>query len=77
MYNKDNKSLQIIQTSNIVLLRYSLINVILDFFVIIHVKFLFLEQQRENDRALRKAGRDIERDRREMEREEKKLVNIT
>uniref|UniRef100_A0A069DPK4 Putative assembly/vacuolar sorting protein n=1 Tax=Panstrongylus megistus TaxID=65343 RepID=A0A069DPK4_9HEMI len=31
------------------------------------------EQQRENDRALRKAGRDIERDRREMEREEKKL----
>ncbi|XP_075216202.1 charged multivesicular body protein 2b [Lycorma delicatula] len=31
------------------------------------------EQQRENDRALRKAGRDIERDRRELEREEKKL----
>ncbi|KAK9507740.1 hypothetical protein O3M35_007526 [Rhynocoris fuscipes] len=31
------------------------------------------EQQRDNERALRKAGRDIERDRREMEREEKKL----
>uniref|UniRef100_A0A1B6EH27 Uncharacterized protein n=2 Tax=Clastoptera arizonana TaxID=38151 RepID=A0A1B6EH27_9HEMI len=31
------------------------------------------EQQRENDRALRKAGRDIERDRRELEKEEKKL----
>ncbi|XP_046667957.1 charged multivesicular body protein 2b [Homalodisca vitripennis] len=31
------------------------------------------EQQRENDKALRKAGREIERDRRELEREEKKL----
>ena len=31
------------------------------------------EQMRNNDRALRKAGRDVERDRRELEREEKKL----
>lgn len=31
------------------------------------------EQQRDNDRALRKAGRDVERDRRELEREEKKI----
>lgn len=31
------------------------------------------EQQRENDRALRKVGRDIERERRQLEREEKKL----
>lgn len=31
------------------------------------------EQQRENDKALRKVGRDIERDRRELEREEKKI----
>ncbi|GLG98041.1 Charged multivesicular body protein 2b-B [Gryllus bimaculatus] len=31
------------------------------------------EQQRDNDRALRKVGRDVERDRRELEREEKKL----
>lgn len=32
------------------------------------------EQQRENDRALRKAGRDIERERRKLEDEEKKIV---
>ncbi|XP_039285966.1 LOW QUALITY PROTEIN: charged multivesicular body protein 2b-like [Nilaparvata lugens] len=31
------------------------------------------EQQRENDRALRKVGRDIERDRQQLEREEKKI----
>ncbi|XP_047003051.1 charged multivesicular body protein 2b [Schistocerca americana] len=31
------------------------------------------EQQRENDRALRKVGRDVERERRQLEREEKKL----
>lgn len=31
------------------------------------------EQQRECDKALRKVGRDVERDRRELEREEKKL----
>ncbi|KAJ9580177.1 hypothetical protein L9F63_004160 [Diploptera punctata] len=31
------------------------------------------EQQRETDKALRKVGRDIERDRRGLEREEKKL----
>lgn len=36
----------------------------------------FIEQQRENDRALRKAGRDVERDRRELEREEKKIVSM-
>lgn len=34
----------------------------------------FSEQQRENDRALRKAGRDIERERRKLEDEEKKIV---
>lgn len=37
----------------------------------------FVEQQRENDRALRKAGRDIERERRKLEDEEKKIVIIT
>lgn len=36
----------------------------------------FSEQQRENDRALRKAGRDIERERRKLEDEEKKIVII-
>lgn len=35
----------------------------------------FVEEQRNADRALRKVGRDIERDRRELEREEKKLVD--
>ncbi|KAL1122353.1 hypothetical protein AAG570_003758, partial [Ranatra chinensis] len=33
----------------------------------------FSEQQRDNERALRKASRDVDRDRRELEREEKKL----
>lgn len=36
--------------------------------------FTSTEQQRENDRALRKAGRDIEREKRKLEDEEKKLV---
>jgi len=31
------------------------------------------EQQRENEKALRKAGREVDKDRRELEREEKKL----
>lgn len=39
-------------------------------------KNYFSEQQRENDRALRKAGRDIERERRKLEDEEKKIVII-
>ena len=34
---------------------------------------IILEQLKTNDRALRKVGRDVERDRREIEREEKKL----
>lgn len=33
------------------------------------------EQQRQNDRELRKAGRDLERDKAALEREEKKLVS--
>lgn len=36
--------------------------------------FIILEQQRQNDRELRKAGRDLERDKAALEREEKKLV---
>lgn len=36
----------------------------------------FSEQQRENDKALRKAGRDIERERRKLEDEEKKIVSF-
>lgn len=38
--------------------------------------FLLSEQQRENDRSLRKAGRDIERERRKLEDEEKKIVSL-
>lgn len=34
----------------------------------------FAEQQRDNDRALRRAGRDIERERRKLMDEEKKIV---
>lgn len=34
------------------------------------------EQQRQNDRELRKAARDLERDKAALEREEKKLVCI-
>lgn len=37
--------------------------------------FLVTEQQRENDRALRRAGRDIEKERRVIEQEEKKIVS--
>lgn len=37
--------------------------------------FSFAEQQRENDRSLRKAGRDIERERRKLADEEKKIVS--
>lgn len=37
---------------------------------------LILEEQRDVDRQLRKVGRGIERDRRQLEREEKKLVSI-
>lgn len=33
------------------------------------------EQQRENDKTLRKAGREIERERRKLEEDEKKLVS--
>lgn len=36
--------------------------------------FILLEQQRQNDRELRKAGRDLERDKLALEREEKKIV---
>lgn len=36
---------------------------------------MYLEIQRENDRDLRKAGRDLERDKAALEREEKKLVS--
>lgn len=36
---------------------------------------LTLEQQRQNDRELRKAARDIDRDKANLEREEKKLVS--
>lgn len=36
----------------------------------------FIEQQRDNDRALRRAGRDIERERRKLEDEERKLVSF-
>ncbi len=36
----------------------------------------FAEQQRDNDRALRRAGRDIERERHKLENEEKKLVSV-
>lgn len=38
--------------------------------------FYILEQQRQNDRELRKAGRDLERDKVALEREEKKIVSI-
>lgn len=38
-------------------------------------EILIAEQQRENDRALRKAGRDIERERRTLEAEENKIVS--
>lgn len=31
---------------------------------------------RENDRALRKVGRDLERDKLQLEREEKKIVSF-
>lgn len=41
-----------------------------------NVNFTILEQQRQADRALRKAGRDIERDQQKLENEEKKLVSI-
>lgn len=34
----------------------------------------FTEQQRENDRELRKASRTLDRDKTALEREEKKLV---
>jgi hypothetical protein len=34
------------------------------------------ERQRETDRSLKKVGRDIERDRNGLEREEKKLVRL-
>lgn len=37
----------------------------------------YAEQQRSNDRELRKAGRDIERERRKLEVEEKKLVKVS
>lgn len=37
---------------------------------------MFAEQQRENDKSLRKAGRDIERERRKLEEEERKVVRI-
>lgn len=36
----------------------------------------FTEQQRGTERVLRKVGRDIERDRRGLEKEEKKLVSV-
>lgn len=39
------------------------------------MEYLDTEQQRENDRTLRKAGRDIERERRKLEDEEKKIVS--
>lgn len=39
------------------------------------MKILIAEQQRENDRALRKAGRDIEREKRTLEVEENKIVS--
>lgn len=40
-------------------------------------KTIFTEQQRQNDRELRKAGRDLDRDKAALEREEKKLVSIS
>lgn len=48
----------------------------MDFFYYIEIVEYFTEQQRENDRALRRAGRDIERERRKLEDEERKIVNI-
>ena len=35
----------------------------------------YLEQMRQNDRVMRKTQRDIARDRTDLERQEKKLVN--
>lgn len=37
---------------------------------------MFQEQQRANDRSLKKSGRDIERERAKLEQEEKKIVGI-
>lgn len=43
--------------------------------LIIHFNIPISEQQRENDRALRRASRDIERERRTLEVEENKIVS--
>lgn len=43
---------------------------------LLNILLYFTEQQRDNDRSLRKAGREIERERRKLEEEEKKIVRF-
>ena len=38
--------------------------------------YFVLELMKENDRALRKVGRDLDRERNHLDREEKKLVRV-
>jgi len=44
--------------------------------LVLFIWYHFTEQQRGTERVLRKVGRDIERDRRGLDKEEKKLVSL-
>jgi hypothetical protein len=46
------------------------------FKLVLFIWYHFTEQQRGTERVLRKVGRDIERDRRGLDKEEKKLVSL-
>lgn len=59
---------------NVTLKKFRVISKVNKRFVLLFYTCIFVEQQRENDRELRKAGRDLDRDKAALEREEKKLV---
>jgi hypothetical protein len=46
------------------------------FKLVLFIWYHFTEQQRGTERVQRKVGRDIERDRRGLDKEEKKLVSL-